>query len=71
MAHGACAFPDPVLDDFYRQLQPLLQSRSLDYLLAGLFVVIWFVASRLVGAVRRRRDETEPRPRRRLPLERR
>ena len=58
-----------MLEDLYRYLTRLMQSDSFEYGLAALFILIWWAVSRVVGLVRGERPvETEPRPRRRLPL---
>lgn len=48
--------------------EDLLHSDNLGYILAGLVIAVWWAASSVVGALRHGRTDTEPRPRRRLPL---
>ncbi|MBT4608435.1 MAG: hypothetical protein HOM68_07250 [Gemmatimonadetes bacterium] len=57
-----------MFEDLYRDAQRLLQSQYLSYALAGIFIVIWLIASRIVGIVRHASGTREERPRRRLPL---
>lgn len=57
-----------MLEELYRNGQHLLQSRYLSYVIAGLFIVIWIIASRIVGLLRHARGSNLERPRRRLPL---
>lgn len=57
-----------MLEDLYREAQQFLHSPYLTYALAGVFIVIWWIASRIVGALRRVRSAGTERPRRRLPL---
>lgn len=57
-----------MLETLYRRLRYLLQSDALVYVLGGLFIAIWWAATRIVGLLRGGRAEDEPRPRRRLPL---
>lgn len=56
-----------MLETLYRKLQLLVQSDAFVYVLAGLFIVIWWAATRIVGLLRGPAGD-EPRPRRRLPL---
>ncbi len=57
-----------MLEELYRDAQRLLHSPYLTYALGGLFIVVWWIASRIVGLVRHARGVREERPRRRLPL---
>ncbi|MBT4099738.1 MAG: hypothetical protein HOE86_18945, partial [Gemmatimonadetes bacterium] len=54
-----------MFEDLYRDAQRLLQSQYLSYALAGIFIVIWLIASRIVGIVRHASGTREERPRRR------
>ena len=56
-----------MLEDLYRQFSRWIQSDFFEYSLAALFVLIWWIASRVVGLFRGQAP-AEDRPRRRLPL---
>ena len=56
-----------MIEDLYRQLSRWIQSDFFEYSLAALFVLIWWVASWVVGFIRGK-PVSEDRPRRRLPL---
>ncbi len=57
-----------MLEELYRDAQRLLHSPYLSYALAGLFIVLWWIASRIVGLVRQAGGVNDERPRRRVPL---
>ncbi|MBT6148782.1 MAG: hypothetical protein HN712_25165 [Gemmatimonadetes bacterium] len=57
-----------MLEELYRDVQRLLQSGYLTYALGGIFIVIWWIASKIVGLVRQAHGARIERPRRRLPL---
>ncbi len=57
-----------MLEELYRDMQRLLQSGYLTYVLGGIFIAIWWLASKIVGLLRQTRGARIERPRRRLPL---
>ena len=55
------------LYDFFSN-SPILVGAVIGVVIAGLVIAVWWAASSVVGALRHGRTDTEPRPRRRLPL---